>query len=93
MQLQNVQAASQRGSCNEAANPRGSCDRKEEHQVTAEEAAADTRAEILGSADATRYLRERQRRLSSRAMLLAEIRAFDITCLGTEMPELEGWHY
>jgi hypothetical protein len=56
-------------------------------------AARDMRAEILGSTDAARHLRERQRYLSNRAVLLAEIRAFDITHLGTDVPELEGWHY
>jgi hypothetical protein len=39
-------------------------------------AAQDVRAEILGSTDAARHLRERQRHLSKGAMaLLAEIRA------------------
>ena len=44
-------------------------------------AAMATRAAILRSTDPARLLRERQRHLSNGAMLLAEIRAFDITDL------------
>jgi hypothetical protein len=65
-------------------------------------AARATRAAILRSTDTARHLRERQRHLSKGAMLLAEIRAFDITDLcpkqetttsssdDADVPELEG---
>jgi hypothetical protein len=65
-------------------------------------AARATRAAILRSTDTARHLRERQRHLSNGAMLLAEIRAVDITdqCPKQEtttsstddddVPELEG---